>query len=209
MRYARRSPRVGIVLVLVAAVSTFAFNFNVLLPVLARETLDRGLEVFGILSACFGAGALAGALLAATIGRASIPLLLVGTAGFEWPSSCSRPRRPSSLLRPACSQQDCASRCGRRTPTPFQLRVPDAIRGRVLGLYFYAFRPAARGRAAVRLAGRRRRNGSCFAVRRGRDARGDGRRLREARSAAPLEARCSEAPLRNADRRLSSPTSFC
>ena len=41
IRYARRSRRVGIVLALVAVVSTFAFNFNVLLPVLAGETLER------------------------------------------------------------------------------------------------------------------------------------------------------------------------
>ena len=82
MRYARRSRRVGIVLVLVAVVSTFAFNFNVLLPVLAGETLDAGPEVFGILSATFGAGALVGALLSATIARASLRLLLLGTAGF-------------------------------------------------------------------------------------------------------------------------------
>ena len=63
-------------------VSTFAFNFNVLLPVLAGETLDAGPEVFGILSATFGAGALVGALLSATIARASLRLLLLGTAGF-------------------------------------------------------------------------------------------------------------------------------
>ena len=140
MRYARRSPRVGIVLVLVAAVSTFAFNFNVLLPVLARETLDAGPEVFGILSACFGAGALVGALLAATIGRASIKLLLIGTAGF---GVAELVLAPAQTLPVAAAALLAAGLCftvwSANANASLQLRVPDAIRGRVLGLYFYAF----------------------------------------------------------------------
>ena len=140
VRYARRSPRIGIVLVLVAAVSTFAFNFNVLLPVLARETLDAGPEVFGILSACFGAGALIGALLAATIGRASIKLLLIGTAGF---GVAELVLAPAQTLPVAAACLLAAGLCftvwSSNANASLQLRVPDAIRGRVLGLYFYAF----------------------------------------------------------------------
>jgi MFS family permease len=140
IRYARRSRRVGIVLVLVAVVSTFAFNFNVLLPVLAGETLDAGPEVFGILSACFGAGALGGALLAATIGRASIRLLLLGTTGF---GVAELVLAPAQTLAVAAACLFAAGLCftvwTSNSNASLQLRVPDAIRGRVLGLYFYAF----------------------------------------------------------------------
>jgi MFS family permease len=140
IRYARRSRRVGIVLVLVAIVSTFAFNFHVLLPVLARETLSAGPEVFGILSASFGAGALAGALLSATIGRASFRLLLLGTAGFGVSELLLA---PAGTLAMAVVCLFAAGLCftvwSSNANSSLQLRVPDALRGRVLGLYFYAF----------------------------------------------------------------------
>jgi MFS family permease len=140
IRYARRSKRVGIVLVLVALVSTFAFNFNVLLPVLAGETLEAGPEVFGILSASFGAGALIGALLSATIARASFKLLLLGTAGFGLSELLLAPAQ-TLYMAIAClfAAGFCFTVWTSNANASLQLRVPDAIRGRVLGLYFYAF----------------------------------------------------------------------
>ena len=42
--------------------STFAFNLNVLFPLLADRTLDGGAGTFGLIAAVFGAGALVGAL---------------------------------------------------------------------------------------------------------------------------------------------------
>jgi MFS family permease len=140
IRYARRDRRVGLVLCLVAVVSTFAFNFNVLLPVLARETLDSGPEVFGILSACFGAGALVGALLSATIGRASFRFLLAGTTGFGLAELLLAPVQTLPLAA-AClfATGLCFTMWTSNANTSLQLGAPDAIRGRVLGLYFYAF----------------------------------------------------------------------
>lgn len=140
IRYARRSRRVGVVLGLVAVVSTFAFNFNVLLPVLAGETLHAGPEVFGILSGTFGAGALVGALLSATIARASLRLLLLGTAGFGLAELVLAPAQTLAVAA-AClfAAGLCFTVWHANANASLQLRVPDAIRGRVLGLYFYAF----------------------------------------------------------------------
>jgi hypothetical protein len=53
---------------------SFAFNVNVLLPVLARQTLDAGPATFGIISACFGAGA----ELFQLVERAATERLVVG-----------------------------------------------------------------------------------------------------------------------------------
>ena len=47
---------------IVFVLSTLSFNFNVLLPVLAAQTLAADAGVFGIVTAVFGAGALVGAL---------------------------------------------------------------------------------------------------------------------------------------------------
>ena len=49
-----------LVLGMTIVVSATGFNFRVLLPVLASGTLHAGAEVFGVLFACFGAGALLG-----------------------------------------------------------------------------------------------------------------------------------------------------
>ena len=140
IRYARREPRVRLVLLLVAVVSTFAFNFNVLLPVLAKSTLGSGPAVFGILSASFGAGALAGALLSATIGRASLNLLLAGTAGFGLAELLLAPVQTLGLAAVFLFATGlCFTMWTSNANTSLQLSAPDAIRGRVLGLYFYAF----------------------------------------------------------------------
>src|SRR5262249_35175620 len=50
-QYAVRSREVLLVLVLVLVISTFCLNFNVLLPVLAKQTLHAGPRTFGALSA--------------------------------------------------------------------------------------------------------------------------------------------------------------
>ena len=68
-------PQMRLVLAIVTVVSTVGFNFHVILPLLASDTLNAGPEVFGILSACFGGGALVGALLSAAFGRASWKVL--------------------------------------------------------------------------------------------------------------------------------------
>ena len=82
LAYVRRQPRMRIVLCLTLILSTFCFNFNVTLPVLAYTTLHTHAFVFGILSAVFGAGALAGALVAASRGRASAKVMIIGATVF-------------------------------------------------------------------------------------------------------------------------------
>src|SRR5262249_23865111 len=83
LSYVLRSRDVSLVLVIVTVMSTVGFNFNVILPLLASSTLHTGPTTFGLLSACFGVGALCGALASATLGRASWKALLIGLFGFS------------------------------------------------------------------------------------------------------------------------------
>jgi predicted MFS family arabinose efflux permease len=53
-------------LLLVAVIGTLAFNFGVLLPVMARTEFSGGAGTFGLMSAVMGAGTLLGALTAAS-----------------------------------------------------------------------------------------------------------------------------------------------
>ena len=138
--WAMASQQARLVLVLVADVSTVGFNFHVILPLLASDTLGAGPGVFGILSGCFGAGALVGALLSAALGRASWKVLLAGVAGFSG---------SLLLLAPletvwACAlllfvTGTCFTLWTSNASSILQLQAPDHLRGRVVSLYLWAF----------------------------------------------------------------------
>ena len=139
-RYVAGSRRALVVLLLVAVVSMFAVNNNVLLPVLAKRTLGSGAGTFGLLSAFFGAGALLGALVAAAVGRARVKLVLIGAAGFGAAQLLLAPERS---LVPALALLLVAglsfSLWSSNSNSLLQLEAPDHLRGRVVGLFYYGF----------------------------------------------------------------------
>ena len=136
----RRSPEARLVLAIVTIVSTVGFNFHVILPLLASDTLHTGPRVFGILSAAFGGGALVGALLSASFGRASWKILVVGTGGFSLSLLALAPL--TSVW--ACAvllfvTGVCFTLWTSNANAILQLRAPDHLRGRIVSLYLWAF----------------------------------------------------------------------
>ena len=129
-----------IVLGVVTVLSVAGFNFHVIVPLLASDTLQLGPEAFGFLAAAFGAGALAGALAAAAWGRASRRAFLGGTAGFGL---------SMLALAPLAAVWLCAlllfgvgvsfTLLTANANSLVQLATPPELRGRVLGLYLFAF----------------------------------------------------------------------
>ena len=152
LAYVRRQPRMLAVLGLTVVLSTFAFNFNVTLPVLAKITLHGHGAVYGFLSAVFGAGALAGALIAASRARASTRVMIIGALVFTG---------AELLLAPAGNEFAAGlllflvgagfTAWSANSNASMQLAAPDALRGRIIGIYFYAFNGT--GPAAGLLAG--------------------------------------------------------
>jgi MFS family permease len=131
---------VRLILGTTAVVSTIGFNFHVLVPVLASETLEAGPELLGALAACFGCGALLGALLSAALGRASWKLLLAGAAGFGTTLLLLAPQEhaaPAALFLFATGV--CFVVWTSNSQSLLQLAAPDHLRGRVLGLWLFAF----------------------------------------------------------------------
>ena len=160
LSYARHSPRVRLVLLMTTVVSTVGFNFHVLVPVLASETLDAGPGTFGLLSAAFGAGALVGALLSASLGRASWKALMTGVGGFSVALLALAPLH--TVI--ACAALlfvigVCFTLWTSNSQSLLQLSAPDHLRGRVLSLYLFAFAGLAPlGGLLAGCARRRRRN---------------------------------------------------
>jgi MFS family permease len=134
------SPDMRLVLAIVTVVSTVGFNFHVILPLLASETLQTGPEVFGVLSACFGGGALLGALLSAALGRASWKVLVAGTAGFSLSLLALAPVTTVWLAAALLFVTGSSfSLWTSNANAILQLRAPDHLRGRVVSLYLWAF----------------------------------------------------------------------
>jgi MFS family permease len=138
--WVRRQPRMMILLTLTFVLSTFCFNFNVTLPVLAKVTLHGHSYVYGLLSAVFGAGALVGALAAASLGRASTKVLLVGGVVFAGGELLLAPVHSAVLAGVMLFLVGAGfTAWSANSNASMQLAAPDHLRGRVIGLYFYAF----------------------------------------------------------------------
>ncbi|HEY7926943.1 MAG TPA: MFS transporter [Candidatus Dormibacteraeota bacterium] len=138
--YAWRTPSVRLVLLVMLVIATVAINFNVLLPVLTAHTLASGPAVFGILSASFGGGALAGALTSASLSRASLGWMLAGALGF---GASLLLLAPVTTVWLACVilvfTGFTFSLYGSQANSSLQMVVPDRLRGRLLSLYGYVF----------------------------------------------------------------------
>ena len=138
--FAWRDREVRLVLIVLGVASTVGFNFHVILPVLASDTLAAGPEVFGVLSACFGGGALLGALVQAARGKASWVALLAGATGFSAGLVVLAPVQTAVLAGVVLFAVGvCFTIWVANTSALLQLRAPDRLRGRVMSLFMFAF----------------------------------------------------------------------
>ena len=140
LAYVRREPQLRAVFTVVAIVSTVGFNFHVLVPLLAADTLHVGPEGFGLLSASFGLGALVGALVTATFRKASWRLFAVGATGFGVLALALAPIEdavPAGMLLFAVGISFTLFTANANALV--QLSAPDHLRGRMIGLYLFAF----------------------------------------------------------------------
>ena len=118
LSFARHHEQIWLMLLLTFVMSTFCLNFNVLLPVLAKQTLHSGPQVFGVLSAVFGVGALIGALVSAHVSRATVGTTADRQRRLRALRAADRASPHNSADRAALvPRAACASRRGRRTRT--------------------------------------------------------------------------------------------
>ena len=140
IRYVLQTRDTLLVLVLVLVIATFTVNNNVLLPVLAKQTLHSHSITFGVLVASFGLGALLGGLLAAAQGRARRSVMLLGATVFGAANLLIAFERSIPL---SCVLLVVAgigfTTWSSNSNSIVQLAAPDHLRGRVIGLYFFAF----------------------------------------------------------------------
>jgi MFS family permease len=138
--YAWHDRDLRLVLAVVTLVATVGFNFHVLVPLLAADTLHVGPEGFGLLSASFGIGALAGALVAATFHHASWRLFSIGTAAFGVFALLLAPVQNPYLAGALLVGIGVSFTLFTANANALvQLAAPDHLRGRLIAVYLFAF----------------------------------------------------------------------
>ncbi|AQA25206.1 transmembrane secretion effector family protein [Rhodococcus sp. MTM3W5.2] len=82
LRYVRRTPALLVPLLMMALVGCLAYEFQVVLPVLARDTFGGDASVYGFMTAAMGFGAVVGGLFVAARGKTGIPALVRAATSF-------------------------------------------------------------------------------------------------------------------------------
>ncbi|MDX6223223.1 MAG: hypothetical protein QOD91_2277, partial [Frankiales bacterium] len=72
LRYVRHEPELFVPLMMMALVGCLAYEFQVVLPVLAKATLHGGAQEYGFLTGAMGVGAIVGGLFTAARGRTGL-----------------------------------------------------------------------------------------------------------------------------------------
>jgi MFS family permease len=138
--FVRGRPELRLILLMTAVIGIVGFNFRVSLPMVASDTLHGGPGTFGLLYACFGVGALIGALVAAAYPDPSWVRLQWTIAGFGIALLAIAPLHSTaavSLLLLATGV--CSALWTTTSQSILQLSSPDRLRGRVLSLYWFVF----------------------------------------------------------------------
>jgi MFS family permease len=142
IRYAVRTPTVLWPLVLLGGIGMFGMNFQTLLPLFARFTLDLNADGFGALFAAMGLGSLIGSLSLAFIGsrRPLVGMIIGGGLSFVTFETFLGLSRSPLVAFPLIVFVGLSSMLMINTINVIvQRSVPDALRGRVMALYVTVF----------------------------------------------------------------------
>jgi predicted MFS family arabinose efflux permease len=140
--YAARTPRILLTLAMVVVVSAFLFNYNIFVPLLARDVLHQDASGFGLLMTMLGVGALAGAVALALTGRGRPPVAALAVPALVQGVATALLAAVGSV-RLAAALLLITGFCGilfmAGSNSTLQLTVPDELRGRVMSLYTFVF----------------------------------------------------------------------
>lgn len=140
IRFAVRTPPIFLILLTMAVVGTFGYNYTTILPLLAKYVLHSGAWGLGALSSAVGVGSMVAALGFASVRRVS-RVVLLGSGlifamlllGVGLSSSLLLTLVLLALMGVTGIIYTASSNTG------LQLETPGPLRGRVMSLYFLLF----------------------------------------------------------------------
>jgi MFS family permease len=138
--YAWRNRPVRLALVVTAVIGMLAFNYQVVLPLMANEELGGGAAAFGTMMAVLGAGSLAGALWVAHYGRASTRIMVRATfvLGATMSAAALAPNLVTELAALAVVGLAAMVLIAMATAICNEATAPE-LRGRVMAMFSIAF----------------------------------------------------------------------
>jgi MFS family permease len=140
LRYARRTGDIAIPLAMMSVVGLLAYEFQVSLPVLARQTFHGNSVAYGFMTAAMGVGAVIGGLYTAARGRTGLRPMIIASAGFGVAIMICAYAPAIGLAYAALLFVGWASvsfiAIGNST---IQLAAEPSLRGRVIALWQVAF----------------------------------------------------------------------
>jgi MFS family permease len=140
LRYVRATPQLWIPLGLMAMVGTLGFNFQAILPLLAKFTFEGGASAYAALVCAMGIGAVAGALTAGAHGRVSPGLLAGAAIGFGGLALLAAGMPSLALEVAVLAPLGAASVIlAASINSALQLASEPQMRGRVMALYSVVF----------------------------------------------------------------------
>jgi len=140
LRYVMRTPELAIPLGMMALVGTLAFNFQVLLPLLASRTFDGDAASYSGLVVAMGVGAIAGALATGARERISERLLISSAllfGAFALVAAAAPSLRWEALALVPVGAASVTFAAG--INSTLQLAADPHMRGRVMALYSIVF----------------------------------------------------------------------
>jgi predicted MFS family arabinose efflux permease len=140
LRYVARTPELLTPLLMMALVGTVAYEFQVSLPVMAKQGLHAGAAGFGFMTAAMGVGAVAGGLVVAARGHIGMRTLVGAAAAFGVTLLLAALAPSLGVELVALALVGWASITFMSTGNAtLQLGADPTMRGRVMSLWFVAF----------------------------------------------------------------------
>ena len=146
LRYVRRTPIVALCVFVIGVISGVAMNFNVIIPPLARLTLQIGAPGLGALMAAVGFGSLTGALTVAALREPRRSMIVLGGAllGVFSVAAGAAASSSGSLAVPLTGLALFGAGFGAismaaTANASIQTTTPPALRGRVMSVYTTVF----------------------------------------------------------------------
>ena len=138
--YVRSTSDLAVPLLMMALVGCLAFEFQVVLPVLADHTFAAGAGAYGFLTAAMGAGSVVGGLGVATWGRTGTrPLIVTSLAfGIALAVAAAAPNL-TTLIVVMVIVGALSVTFTSTTNSSLQLAAAPTMRGRVMALWSVAF----------------------------------------------------------------------
>ncbi len=140
LRYVSHVPELGVPLLMMVLIGTFAYEFQVVLPVLAKQTFHGGPTVYGFMTAAMGIGAVAGGLVTAARGHTGLRPVALAASAFAVVLflAAGAPLLLLEYLALAAVGWASVSFIARGNST-LQLSADPSMRGRVMALWAIAF----------------------------------------------------------------------